>query len=140
MAKTEPDQADRPQRITVRPRSGSISATPGVYKFTRFRSQLEIQFVKELEARQIRWFYEPERLGRGRYLVDFYLPDCKSWVEVKGRVNSRDHLYLREVADSVGRERHHRLFMYTRTKAFVVSAGGFREITHEEFWEVLTSA
>ncbi len=111
---------------------------PGVYKFTRFRSQLEIHLAKELDARQIRWFYEPERLGRGRYLVDFYLPDCKSWVEVKGRVDSRDHLYLREVADTVGRERHHRLFMYTRTRAFVVSAGGFREIAHKDFWHLLT--
>ncbi len=141
MAKQDQDPDNRPQRITVRTRSGGqITATPGIYKFTRFRSQLEIHFAKELDVRQIRWFYEPERLGRGRYLVDFYLPDCKSWVEVKGQVDSRDHLYLREVADMVGRERHQRLFMYTRKRAFVVSAGNFREITHDEFWAMLTPA
>jgi hypothetical protein len=112
---------------------------PGVYKYTRFRSQLELQFVKELDARQIRWFYEPERLGEGRYLVDFYLPDFKCWVEVKGRVDSRDHLVLREVAELVAEERRHRLFMVMKKKAFLVRPEGFYPMTLEQFWAALTS-
>lgn len=107
---------------------------PGVYKNTKFRSQLEIRFVMELEARQLRWYYEPERLGEGRYLVDFYLPDCKSWVEVKGVVDSRDHKVLREVSELLQKERHHRLFMFMDTRAFVVNFDGFKPIAHETFW------
>lgn len=110
---------------------------PGTYNDTKFRSQLELSFVKALDARQIRWYYEPERLCR--YLVDFYLPDCKCWVEVKGQVDSRDHLLLREVAQYLKEQRKHRLFMYMRSKAFLVSADGFRSVTHEAFWGYLTA-
>lgn len=108
-----------------------------MYHYTRFRSQLEIRFVKELDARQFRWFYEPERLGEGRYLVDFYLPECKAWVEVKGVVDSRDHLVLREVSEVLRVERKHRLYMYMDKKAFVVHPEGFKPISHEEFWAAL---
>jgi hypothetical protein len=124
--------------ISVTSRDGSrILALPGVYKYTRFRSQLEIRFVQELDSRGIRWFYEPERLGEGRYLLDFYLPDFKSWVEVKGRVTSRDHLVLREVAEMLKAERHHRVFMYMRSKAYLVTPADFKPLTHEVFWQML---
>jgi hypothetical protein len=110
-----------------------------MYNYTRFRSGLEIRFVKELDARGFRWFYEPERLGEGRYLVDFYLPQCKTWVEVKGQVDSRDHLCLREVADLVKRERKQRLYMWMDEKAFLVTLDGFKAMTHADFWAALES-
>jgi hypothetical protein len=112
-------------------------ALPDAIRFTRFRSQLEIRFATELEARRIRWFYEPERLGEGKYLVDFYLPDLRTWVEVKGRVSSRDHLVLREVAALVARERHQRLYMWTDSYAYRVTPLDFERMTHDAFWSML---
>ncbi|CAG0993824.1 MAG: hypothetical protein IAE83_10980 [Anaerolinea sp.] len=111
---------------------------PDPIRLTRFRSQLEIRFALELEARHLRWFYEPQRLGESRYLLDFYLPDCKAWVEVKGRVSSRDHLALREVAHLLSVQRGHRLYMWTANKAYVVSQTDFKPLTHEVFWLALS--
>jgi hypothetical protein len=111
----------------------------GTYKLTKYRSQLEIRFVKELEARQIRWFYEPERLGDSRYLLDFYLPQFKSWVEVKGVVDSRDYNSLLELSVSLLKERRHRVFMWMDQKAFLITADGYKPLTHDEFWRELTT-
>jgi hypothetical protein len=112
-------------------------ALPGPLGLTRFRSQLEIRFATELENRGLRWFYEPERLGEGKYLLDFYLPDCRAWVEVKGVVDTRDYIVLREVAELMAYERRHRVFMWTEHKAYRVTAGAFHAMTHEAFWEAL---
>ncbi|MCC7208660.1 MAG: hypothetical protein IT323_15235 [Anaerolineae bacterium] len=112
-------------------------ALPGALGLTRFRSQLEIRFAQELEARGLRWFYEPERLGEGKYLLDFYLPDCRAWVEVKGVVDTRDYVVLREVAELVAHERRHRLYMWTEHKAYRVTAGDFHAMSHEAFWAEL---
>lgn len=111
---------------------------PDPIRLTRFRSQLEIRFALELEARHLRWFYEPQRLGESRYLLDFYLPDCKAWVEVKGRVSSRDHLALREVAHLLAVQRGHRLYMWTANKAYAVSQTDFKPLSHEVFWQSLS--
>lgn len=112
-------------------------ALPGPLGLTRFRSQLEIRFAQELEERGLRWFYEPERLGEGKYLLDFYLPDCRTWVEVKGIVDQRDYMVLREVAELMARERRQRVFMWTERKAYRVTAGDFHAMSHEEFWAAL---
>jgi hypothetical protein len=113
------------------------SDLPEAIKRTRFRSQLEIAFALQLEARGIRWFYEPERLCR--YLVDFYLPESRLWVEVKGRLNSRDHLLLRDVATFLATERKQRLFMYTARQAYMVSASAFEPLTHADFWRMASA-
>lgn len=110
---------------------------PEALKHTRFRSQLEVGFALQLEARGIRWFYEPERLCR--YLVDFYLPEARAWVEVKGRLSSRDHVLLREVAAFLAAERKQRLLMYTARQAYLVSAYDFSPLTHAQFWQRLLS-
>jgi hypothetical protein len=110
---------------------------PEAIKRTRFRSQLEIAFALQLEARGIHWFYEPERLRR--YLVDFYLPESRLWVEVKGRLSSRDHLLLRDVAAFLASERKQRLLMYTARQAYTVSAGDFEPMKHADFWQMLSA-
>ncbi|MBX3064695.1 MAG: hypothetical protein KF726_17060 [Anaerolineae bacterium] len=110
----------------------------GVYKFTNFRSQLEIRFVKELEQREIKWFYEPERLGQSRYLLDFYLPQFKSWVEVKGVVDSRDHDSLLALSVMLKKERRQRVFMWLDKTAFYITEDGFKPLNHEQFWTLLT--
>ncbi|MEP7285896.1 MAG: hypothetical protein ABI947_09025 [Chloroflexota bacterium] len=111
-----------------------IGAVPGIFKGVQFRSQLEIRFATQLEAKQIRWVYETERLGEGNYLVDFYLPQMKCWVEVKGQFEPRDHYLLRDVAAYLEREREERLFVYTQAKAFKVTFQEFEQISHQEFW------
>ncbi|MBX3060761.1 MAG: hypothetical protein KF770_30240 [Anaerolineae bacterium] len=114
-----------------------VGAVPGIFKGVQFRSQLEIRFVTQLEANQIRWIYEGERLGEGNYLVDFYLPDLKTWVEVKGKIEPRDDYFLKEIASYLKRERGERLFVYTSGKAYRVMAREFRELSHKEFWTKL---
>ncbi|MDW8300152.1 MAG: hypothetical protein RML95_12540 [Anaerolineae bacterium] len=108
---------------------------PETLKHTRFRSQLEIAFALQLEAHGIRWFYEPERLCR--YLVDFYLPERRLWVEVKGRLSSRDHALLRDVAAFLAAERKQRLFMYTARQAYAVREDGFSPMNHAAFWQIV---
>lgn len=115
-----------------------LSQLPEALKFTRFRSQLEVTFALQLEAHGIRWFYEPERLRR--YLVDFYLPDSRLWVEVKGRLSSRDHVLLRDVAAYLAAERKQRLFMYTARQAYAVSASAFEPIAHADFWRMASAS
>lgn len=114
-------------------------AIPGEFMGVQFRSQLEIRFAAELASRDIKWIYELERLGKGNYLVDFYLPDLKTWVEVKGRFEPRDDYLLREVADYLLSERNERLFVYTSGKPFVVKDGGFEKISRDDFWQMIMS-
>jgi hypothetical protein len=109
---------------------------PPALQHTRFRSQLEIRFALALEARRLRWFYEPERIAR--YLIDFYLPDSRSWVEVKGVVSTRDHRLLREAAVLLAAARKHRLYMWTEKGAYLVTAGDFAPLPLADFWAILT--
>lgn len=57
------------------------------YNGYRFRSRLEARWAVFFDTLGIRYEYEPEgfELSDGTlYLPDFYLPDSKSWFEVKG--------------------------------------------------------
>lgn len=57
------------------------------YAGCRFRSRLEARWAVFFDALGMRWEYEPEgfELPSGaRYLPDFWLPDNRKWVEVKG--------------------------------------------------------
>lgn len=127
------DDAPQSQHGTGR-RFGAI---PGVFMGVQFRSQLEIRFAAELEERGVRWVYEPERLGDGNYLVDFYLPDDAAWVEVKGQFEARDHFLLKEVAQMLKQERSEKLYVYTSSKVYLVHASNFREMSRADFWKQL---
>jgi hypothetical protein len=53
----------------------------------RFRSRLEARWAVFLDTLGVRWEYEPEGfdLGEhGKYLPDFFLPNLKVWLEIKG--------------------------------------------------------
>lgn len=56
----------------------------------RFRSRLEARWAVFFDALGIRYEYEKEgyKLASGKYLPDFWLPDWKMWVEIKGRTPS----------------------------------------------------
>ena len=114
-------------------------ARPGIFKGVQMRSQLEIRFAAELEERGIRWVYEGAVLGEGGYLVDFYLPDLACWVEVKGRFEARDKILLREVSGDLKRDRRERLFVYGQSRAWIVNLSGFREIKHDQFWNMINT-
>jgi hypothetical protein len=114
-----------------------VPSIPEVYKGVQFRSRLEVLFAQALEQRQIKWTYEPERIGGGRYLIDFYLPDLKCWVEVKGRFEARDDLLLPNAAGHLKAERHERLFLYMKTKAYRVTWKGFEPLSLEDFWQAI---
>jgi hypothetical protein len=131
-------RAPLPQKPDLQAWHGN--ALPDALRYTRFRSQLEIRFALGLHERALPWFYEPERLSEGRYLVDFYLPRCKCWVEVKGVVDSRDALVLRQVAVLLAETRKHRLYMWTANQAYLVGAGDFHPLSHEAFWAGLVQA
>jgi hypothetical protein len=125
-----------PKDSTV-PRPHRPTAAPGVFKGVQMRSQLEIRFAAELEKLGVHWEYEPDRVGKEQYLVDFYLPDYRAWVEVKGRFDARDEYQLPEVAKHLWDNGAERLFVYTQRRAYRVRYDGFEEMTHPAFWSLL---
>jgi hypothetical protein len=110
-----------------------------VYRGAYMRSLFEVEFAKQLDQRDITWEYEPERIGGGRYLVDFRLPDLKCWVEVKGRFEARDDLLLPLAATALKNERGERLFLYMKTRAYLVTTKGFEPLSHDDFWTAITA-
>ena len=71
--------------------SNIIEVKETLYNGYRFRSRLEARWAVFFDALGIRYEYEPEGydLPNGiSYLPDFYLPDLKIWIEVKG-INNR---------------------------------------------------
>lgn len=62
-------------------------AVPTEYAGTTFRSRLEADWARTLNAYGITWTYEPETitLPSGTvYIPDFWLPLLNTWIEVKG--------------------------------------------------------
>ena len=114
-----------------------VPSIPTVYKGNPMRSRLEVLFAQALDAHEIAWEYEPERLKGGRYLVDFHLPALHCWVEVKGRFEARDDLLLPLVAGRLKQERGERLFLYMRSKAYRITSNGFESLTHDAFWQAV---
>ncbi len=131
----------QPERFGIKtqralPKIEDIRFAPGIYKNTPMRSQSEIAFARELDARKIRWQYEAGTLGRSKYVVDFYLPDYRCWVDIRrSKPNQRDTVVLSTVADALWRERtEERLFVYLPDGALLINPEGTRSLTHEEFW------
>jgi hypothetical protein len=64
----------------------TIKAIETSYKGYRFRSRLEARWAVFFDALDIEFQYEPEGFEKDgqRYLPDFYIPQSKVWVEVKG--------------------------------------------------------
>ena len=78
-----------------------------------------------------------ELRAKRRGWILLYLPDLKTWVEVKGRIEPRDDYLLKEIADLLKRNRQEQLFVYTQSKAYAISIREFKEITHKDLWELL---
>ena len=66
---------------------------PTEYHGTNFKSRIEAEVAQLLDRMKIKWNYEPKSflLNNGKhYWPDFYLPDLKTWVEVKGTRQAAD--------------------------------------------------
>lgn len=116
-----------------------MHAVPTVYRGKRFRSRLEARFVAELDKRGIHWRYEPKRVGKDeQYLLDFYLPDCRCWVEVKGKLSALDEDQLPRIGYQL-LEKREQLFVFMADDAYQVVAGEFNRLSHDRFWAILTA-
>ncbi|MEV6102658.1 hypothetical protein [Nocardia sp. NPDC051981] len=65
----------------------NLDAVPTTYGDTTFRSRLEADWARTLDANHIRWEYEPETLtlpSGAVYIPDFWLPELGTWIEAKG--------------------------------------------------------
>ena len=66
---------------------GEIKAIETVYNGYRFRSRLEARWAVFFDAMHIKYEYEPEGFvgwNDVKYLPDFYIPEEKVYIEVKG--------------------------------------------------------
>jgi hypothetical protein len=68
------------------PTTGEVHAIETHYAGCRFRSRLEARWAVFFDKMKIAWEYEPQgyRVGGTPYLPDFWLPELRQWVEVKG--------------------------------------------------------
>ncbi|MEO3869386.1 hypothetical protein ABGB18_11190 [Nonomuraea sp. B12E4] len=78
----------------------SIKPIETWYGGCRFRSRLEARYAVLFDHAGVRWEYEPQGFViNGRpYLPDFLLPDCGTWVEVKGSEEDLDQTLMRDAA------------------------------------------
>lgn len=69
-----------------------IRAIETHYAGHRFRSRLEARWAVFFDTLGIEWEYEAQgyESEAGRYLPDFWLPELRIWVEVKGELSHRD--------------------------------------------------
>lgn len=81
-----------------------IKAIPTTYRGITFRSKLETSWAKFFDKIGMNWAYEEEgyELPDGTwYLPDFWLPNCKTFFEVKGLLNDTDMNKMKQLAECV---------------------------------------
>lgn len=132
------NKPEKPKHSKKHGQGNRPGAIPGKFMGVQMRSQLEIRFATEVQARGIEWIYEEERLGEGNYLVDFHLPKLKMWVEVKGKFEARDHYLLKDVAETL-QERGESLYVFTSGSPMEVTSDAFEKIPRKQFWQLLES-
>lgn len=74
------------------------------YAGCRFRSRLEARWAVFFDVMDIPWEYEPQgfTLSNGaRYLPDFLLPECGTWIEVKGTTDNLNTALLCRAAEEL---------------------------------------
>lgn len=84
------------------------------YKGYRMRSRAEARFAVLFDALEIRWEFEKEGFdlgAAGYYLPDFWLPDLKAWVEIKGSYPPRDE---RRKIKALAMASGHDVFLFDR--------------------------
>lgn len=69
---------------------------PTIYNGIKMRSKLESKIAYFLDCLNIKWIYESQAylLSTGiMYHPDFYLPELKTWIEVKGIIEEHNKEY-----------------------------------------------
>jgi len=81
-----------------------IQAIPTIYRGIQMRSRLEAAWALFFDEHGVRWAYEAEGFDFGdvRYLPDFYLPDCRTFVEVKGVMDEASEQKISALAAAAG--------------------------------------
>lgn len=80
-----------------------MQALPTTYKGYKMRSRLEAKWACFWDLLGVAWEYELDAfdLGDVRYLPDFWLPDFRAWVEIKGEIRD-DRAGLRMLEQCAG--------------------------------------
>jgi len=135
----EPEYDDEPVIHPTQKKHNSYpKAVAGEFDGIEFRSQLEIRFAAELKKRGIEYEYESARIGKGKYMIDFYLPDQGIWVEVKGKMDARDEYLLQECSEVLREERNELLYVYSNDrKMHLVHEDSLEYLWPGKFWEML---
>jgi len=73
---------------------------PTEYNGTKFKSRLEANVAYFLDGLKIEWQYEPQSflLKIGHYMPDFYLPQLRTWIEVKGKIDKKAWQTIQELS------------------------------------------
>jgi hypothetical protein len=83
------------------------------YKGYRFRSRLEARWAVFFDVLGVRWEYEKEGFDLGRaagwFLPDFWMPDMRVWVEIKGQYPSLEE---RTKVATLAKMSGHRVFVF----------------------------
>lgn len=68
-----------------------MKSIPTTYDGVKFRSRLEARYAQFFDNHGIGWEYEIEGIDLGGkwYLPDFWLPDSRTFLEVKGPIKAR---------------------------------------------------
>ena len=118
-----------------------IKAIETRYKGHRFRSRLEARWAVFFDSLSMPYEYEKEGfvLPSGNYLPDFYLPDDRLWVEIKGqRPREKELLIAKELA--IATKRHVFVFYGVPTAnqgiGFVIDLDLYEEPEDSELIEV----
>ena len=74
-------------------KTGNKWSIPTTYNGTRFRSKLEASWAKFFDTHRMKWAYESEGFDFDGvwYLPDFWLPEIRTFVEVKGILDDKDN-------------------------------------------------
>lgn len=81
--------------------SERLAAKPALHNGTWFRSRLEASWAAFLDHHAVKWTYEQEWFNFGdgtRYLPDFWLPESRAWMEVKGVLTDDDLTKVKRLA------------------------------------------
>ncbi len=85
--------------------SPRIAPIPTTYRDIEFRSKLEANVAQVFDALGVPWTYEQEgyQIGEIWYLPDFFLPEARQFVEVKGALDHPSMAKPLALAGALGR-------------------------------------